>query len=226
MFPIVATIYITTLANCSFFVFFNHRVWGNQERESKVKGILRNISLQIYSDRPETITPDLFWYLSGTSDYREKFTYKSHRCLFTTIQNSVSSPCFPISLKTLRRACGVHDFLPFQSSLHLVIVLQCSRERKDDKSENYLISLAKLTQNVIHNFKHLENLLHEGKKWHLRQTPVKWPFGYNLISTEFRCICRGRSLSIKEAQIRSWAKEALLPVKSPAGCFHPLCTVC
>lgn len=142
MFLIVVIIYIIILVNCLFFVFFNYRVWGNQERESKVKGIFRNIFLQIYSDRFEIIILDFFWYLSGISDYREKFIYKFYRCFFIIIQNFVSF-CFFIFFKILRRVCGVYDFLFFQSSLYLVIVFQCSRERKDDKSENYLISLVK-----------------------------------------------------------------------------------
>ena len=40
----LAVVYLSALANCSFYMLLNHRVWDNQEEESKVKDILRNIS--------------------------------------------------------------------------------------------------------------------------------------------------------------------------------------
>ena len=43
----LAVVYLSALANCSFYMLLNHRVWDNQEEESKVKDILRNISSQV-----------------------------------------------------------------------------------------------------------------------------------------------------------------------------------
>lgn len=100
MFSTVAVIYITTCG-------------ASREEKAKWKTSL------------ETETGFMSSLVFVTSGYREKCSYVFHKCLFTTIQNSVS-PYFLPTLKTLQRSWRSHTFHTFLPpwGLHLQSSLQ------------------------------------------------------------------------------------------------------
>ena len=116
----LAVVYLSALANCSFYMLLNHRVWDNQEEESKVKDILRNISSQV------TVVNLKLWLYIFPGFELDRWLQRTmylHRCFFTAVQNYVSSYILT-SLKTLRRAYSIPVFLPLQALLHLQSSLQ------------------------------------------------------------------------------------------------------